>query len=157
MNWKWVCWIRVSESLKRFLNLESTRFVASPQLKAKSIKLTLTVPSGSRNVLASVSTIPSQTLKSVSISSLGPKILIFSYPSPAIEERRHNSVVASMTWPRAIGSLPSLTVGTKTPNRSSDLGWILCFELGTKCITSPELLSCSVIISANWLLSLAIL
>ncbi|WP_260579745.1 hypothetical protein, partial [Klebsiella pneumoniae] len=28
MNWKWVCWIRVSESLKRFLNLESTRFVA---------------------------------------------------------------------------------------------------------------------------------
>lgn len=88
MNWKWVCWIRVSEShSKRFLlNLESTRF-KQPTTESKSIK----------SVIDPNSPIRLKTCWRVcpilwqSSSKLGPKILILFVPLSS-DERRHNSV-----------------------------------------------------------------
>nr|AAL55700.1 hypothetical protein [Escherichia coli]CAC80507.1 hypothetical protein [Escherichia coli] len=88
--------------------------------------------------------IPTQVLKSLSISSRGPVISTLSNPSARARERRVSSSVASVR--DSVFFLlffSDLRVGTKTPRRISATGCTVLLLFGVSVTSSPEDLSTS--------------
>ena len=133
----------LSESLIFSRNSAFRRPREKPHRIANSVNRIEIVPSSLDSSSLSVSTdmIPVQTLKSVSMSSLGPEMVILSNPSDLASSRCLRSSDALMFDPTllflAIALFVDFNVGTKTPKRIRGTVCTLVSDVEESVITSP--------------------